>query len=91
MTPLQAFQQAQETGQIAITKNTAGFFANYLQMEKYYNKAVESLTADYTDKDSDNIAMELHEPYRDLCEALFKQFFYNVTVESLGWNEFQGL
>lgn len=91
MTPLQAIRQAQQTGQIAITKNTAEFIANFLQMENHYNKAVEAMTADYEGKSQDDLAEKMHEHYRAFCEAFVKEFYYSVVLNNLGWDDFKGL
>lgn len=91
MTPLEAMKQAQETGQIAITKNTAKFLASFIQMEEHYNDAVEAMTAGFDGKTQDDLARDMHEHYRTFCEAFVKEFYYNVVVEAFGWKEFKGL
>lgn len=77
MTPLQAIQQAQETGQIQVTKKTA----NILQALAAFDKATEELTSAIDDnlpcemsdpKTSDKIMDDFFNLYSPLQEYIYK-------------------
>lgn len=96
---MQAFQQAQETGQIAITERTARFL---MAIEKFENAADDLVTAF-----NENLPAEMDDI--DLCNSL-SDGFYNlfrplqdyvyttvggIMFKSLFWyqftNKFEGL
>lgn len=67
MTALQAFEQAQETGQIAISKNTAKAFAALMRLEEvFYDDMMAAITENYAPQSYD----EMVEPYVDIFSEL---------------------
>ena len=77
MTILQAIQQAQETGQIAITKKTANILkalAEFDQAAADLTTAIDdNLPSEMSDREtSDNIMGEFYRLYSPLQEYVFK-------------------
>lgn len=91
MTALEAINQAQETGQIAITKRTAKLFAIYLEIRNKHNEFCTEAASHYADPDAefDGLHSRLQEPlerYLGLCS----QEILGIINESL-CSGFKGL
>lgn len=91
MTPIEAMKQAQETGQIAITKNTAMAFEHLLEWQDHYAKLVDVLTSLYDTDTGAAMIEDFNKQYQVLRDALVSQLNYNISVESLGTLDFKGL
>lgn len=92
MTALQAIQQAQQTGQIAITKRTAKLFAIYLEIRNKHNEFCTEAASYYADPDAefDGLHGRLQEPlerYLGLCS----QEIFGIITDGLWGTEFKGL
>ena len=99
MTALQAFKQAQETGQIKVTKQTANLLkalAAFEQATEELTMAIdENLPVEISDTDTRNkITDEFHAVYSPLREYIYKTMgemvFKGVFVFQLR-DDFKGL
>ncbi len=91
-TRLQAFEEAQKTGQIAITEETAKLFANILKMEGLLNDTITLLAAPYDDTvvESD-ITKRLLDAWQPFCDVYAKEVSDYITSNSLSLLDFKGL
>lgn len=83
-TRLEAFKEAQEAGQIAITIETSAFFTELLKLDDCYWHVIESLTSKYDPKDHDGISDEFFKLYKPLYDGLIKGWVDYVLSENLG-------
>lgn len=92
-TRLQAFKEAQKTGQISITKDTAKLFANMLQMEELLQSSITLLAKPYLPSiDEDNrISEVLLKAWQPFCDAYTKEVCDYISNNSLSLLDFKGL
>lgn len=93
MTALQAFEQAQETGQIAISKNTAKAFAALMRLEEvFYEEMLAAITENYAPNDYDEIVEPYTNIFSDLTNKLQEGIMqYCIYENGLSNLEFKGL
>lgn len=93
MTQLEAFEDAWQSGQIAISKNTAKAFAALVKLESvFYNEVLEALTENYSPHDYDQIAEQYEDVFNELCKALrYGIMDYCIFNNGLTMLEFKGL
>lgn len=93
MTQLEAFEQAQETGQIAISENTAKAFAALVKLESvFYDEMLEALTEQYSSKLYDDITGPFADVFAELCNKLRAGIMdYCIFNNGLTKIEFKGL
>lgn len=93
MTRLEAFEQAQNTGQIAISKNTAKAFAALVELERvFYDDMLDALTDKYRPQDYDEIAEPYTKAFSDLCSQLQRGIMEHCIYQNgLSMLEFKGI
>ena len=93
MTQLEAFEQAQKTGQIAISKNTAKAFAALVKLnDVFYYEMMEAITENYCKTDYDKITEPYTSIFTDLHNGLLGAIMHNCIYENgLSNLEFNGL
>lgn len=91
VTPLAALEEAQRTGYIAITPDTAKAFVSLLRLEQCYNNLVSDLVNIYPKEGQEEMADGLMEQYGAMRCAVMEQLVYNISVESFGRMDFKGI
>ena len=92
MTALEAIQQARQTGQIAITKETAQLLSMYLEFRERHNELCKVASSRYADKDTefDELNGRLNEPLERYLEICRREMF-SIIEEGLCNTDFKGL
>lgn len=91
VTPLAALEEAQRTGYIAITQDTARAFVSLLRLEQCYNNLVSDLVSIYPKEGREDMSDGLMEHYGAMRSAVMEQLVYNISVESFGRMDFKGI
>ena len=90
-TRLEAFREAQKTGQIAISETTAGLFVSLLTIEENVDNISDLLGSDYDDSYKDEISDRVHGYYEPMFASLMNEIASHIKDVSLSSIEFQGL
>lgn len=90
-TRLQAFIEAQETGQIAITQRTAKILENMMRLEDIVDTLCDNLSDGYPGEAQDKIKDRIYSGYAQLSNAIYGEFADYLAMFSLCNIEFTGL
>ena len=90
-TRLEAFREAQKTGQIAISETTAGLFVSLLTIEESMDNISDLLGGNYDDSYKDEISDRVHGYYEPMFASLMNEIASHIKDVSLSSIEFQGL
>ena len=93
MTRLEAFRQAQQTGQIAISEKTAKAFAECMQMDEAFWNIMELFQSNYAEA---KVQDEIVQPYSEIYSTLYNEILKGIMDECISENglsmlEFKGL
>lgn len=90
-TRLEAFREAQKTGQIAITETTAGLFVALLTIEENVDNISDLLGSPYDDQYKDELSDRVHGYYEPMFKSLMNEITDHIKDVSLSSIEFQGI
>lgn len=90
-TRLQAFIEAQETGQIAIRKRTAQILEHMMRLEDVVDTLCDEFSEGFSGDAQDEINDRIYNAYAPLHEALLNEFKDYLAGNSLGFVDFEGL
>lgn len=90
-TRLQAFQEAQQTGQIAIQQTTAAVLAEVMKMEKTLDGITELFQSQYlSDEYREEISNRFNNKWQPLYDEILAEWCELVKC-NMGFNDFKGL
>ncbi len=90
-TALKAFENAQTTGQIPITIETAIFFSELLRMDEAFENIVDVLGVLYPEETQDKILNELVDKYTPFCDTAIKLWQKLILHKAIKDDPFKGI
>lgn len=90
-TRLEAFIEAQKTGQIAIKPKTARILEHMMRLEEIVDTLYDDFSDGYPSDVQDEIYNRIYNAYTPIHEEVLNEFKDYLVMESLGCVEFGGL
>lgn len=90
-TRLEAFIEAQKTGQITIKPKTARILEHMMRLEEIIDTLYDDFSDGYPSDAQDEIYDRIYNAYSPLHEKVLNEFKDYLAAESLGSVEFDGL
>lgn len=90
-TKLEAFIEAQKTGQIAIRPKTARILEHMMRLEEIVGTLYDDFSDGYPSDAQDEIYNRIYNAYTPIHEEVLNEFKDYLVMESLGCVEFGGL
>lgn len=90
-TRLEAFIEAQKTGQIAIKPKTARILEHMMRLEEIVDTLYDDFSDGYPSDAQDEIYDRIYKAYSPIHEEVLNEFKDYLVMESLGCVEFEGL
>lgn len=90
-TRLEAFIEAQKTGQIAIKPKTAQILEHMMKLEEIIDTLYDDFSDGYPSDAQDEIYNRIYNAYSPIYEEVLNEFKDYLVMESLGCVYFEGL
>ena len=90
-TRLEAFIEAQKTGQIAIKPKTAQILEHMMRLEEIIDTLYDDFSDGYPADAQDEIYDSIYKAYSPIHEEVLNEFKDYLVMESLGCVYFEGL
>ena len=90
-TRLEAFIEAQKTGQIAIKPKTAQILEHMMRLEEIVDTLYDDFSDGYPADAQDEICDRIYKAFSPIHEEVLNEFKNYLVMKSLGCVEFEGL